>query len=160
MKTDIELLAKVSYSYRLRIIGRVRVPLPPMGEPTEVVGVVPHPELPRYLEDADVLLLPYRVDEFTRGILPAKTFEYFATGKPVVSTNLPSLIPYQELVYLSHTHEEFLANIERAVREPAELRDRRIEIARENTTDRWMDALSSWILAHLDGKHNSLEGAE
>jgi glycosyltransferase involved in cell wall biosynthesis len=156
-RIDVELLAKVSQQHLLRIIGAVRVPLPPMAEGTELLGVLPHPQLPRYLEDVDVLLFTYRVDEYTKGILPAKTFECFATGKPVVSTYLPSLLPYQGLVYVSQTHEEFLANIERAVDEPAELREKRIQVARENSADRWIDALSGWILNYMNGQNDSLE---
>ena len=63
-----------------------------------------------------------------------------------------------QLVYISKTHEEFLANIERAVSEPEALRERRIQIARENTKDRWMDALSGWILGCMNKQRDSLGG--
>ena len=151
-RIDVELLAKVSHKHLLRIIGPIRVRLPPLAPATELIKPVPHPELPRFLRDVDVFLLPYRVNEFTKAILPAKIFECFATGKPVVSTYLPSLLPYEGLVYLSHTHDDFLLNIERAVAEPPELREKRIAVARENTTDYWMDRLSRWIQVSLGGK--------
>jgi glycosyltransferase involved in cell wall biosynthesis len=148
-RIDIELLAKVSQKHVLRLIGALRVPMSSLAESAELIHLVPHPQLPQFLGDVDVFLLPYRVNEFTKGILPAKIFECFATGKPVVSTYLPSLLSYEGLVYISQTHEEFLANIERAVDEPEEKREQRIAVARENTTDRWMNELSSWILGHL-----------
>jgi len=145
-RIDTDLLADVSKKCRLRLIGRVRVPLPHMKDGTELLGVVSHLQLPAHLGDVDVFLLPYRVNEFTEGILPAKTFEYFATGKPVVSTFLPSLLPFEKLVYISRTHDEFLANIERAAGEASGLREQRIKLAKEHATERWMDMLSDWIL--------------
>lgn len=156
-RIDVELLGKVSWEYTLRIIGALRVPMPPLAESAELIDTVPHSQLPEFLRDVDVFLLPYRVNEFTKGILPAKIFECFATGKPVVSTYLPSLLPYEGLLYISQTHEEFLANIERAVDEPEEKREQRIAVARENTTDRWMNELSNWILSHLSRQDSSLE---
>ena len=153
-RIDVELLAKVSQQYALRIIGPVRVPLPALAQGTELVGAVSHTDLPHQLADVDVFLLPYRVNAFTEGILPAKVFECFAMGKPVVSTYLPSLLQYQDLIYLSRTHEEFLANIQRAVAEEKNLSDRRLEIAKQNSTDRWLEVLNGLILSWLDGRRD------
>lgn len=151
-RIDAELLAEVSRRYRLRIVGPVRVRLPGLAPSSEVRGQVPYPELPDHVRDVDVFVLPYRVDEYTVGITPAKIFECFATGRPVVSTYLPSLLPYEGLVYISRTHDEFLMNIDRALQESPALRERRIQIARANTTEYWVDALSQWILSALDAK--------
>jgi len=114
--------------------------------------MVPYPQVAENLKDVDVLLLPYRVSELTEGLFPAKLFECLATGRPIVSTYLPSLLPYERLVYISRTHEEFVENVARAIDEPQELGEQRIQVARENTTDRWMDALSNWLLTGLSEK--------
>lgn len=59
---------------------------------------VPYADLPLLLKSADVLLLPYKVNEFTKGIVPAKFVECLASGKPILATNLPSLEPYRALL--------------------------------------------------------------
>jgi len=52
---------------------------------------VPHRDIPQYLAAADVLVLPTRRDRHTaRYASPMKLFEYMATGRPIVATNLPS----------------------------------------------------------------------
>ncbi len=152
-RIDVELLRRVSHRHILRIVGPVSVPVPEMGKDTEWVGMVSHDRLPEALQDVDVWLLPYCLNEFTRGIFPYKLYECFATGGPVVSTCLPSLAPYAELVYLSQTHEEFLDNIERARAEPEELRQGRIDLARENSAEHWMELLENWIMHKLEERH-------
>jgi glycosyltransferase involved in cell wall biosynthesis len=149
-RIDAELLSRVSQEHILRIVGAVRIPLAPLAPNAEILEPVPYTQLPELLKGSDVFLFPYRVNEFTKGILPAKIFECFATGRPVVSTYMPSLLPYDQLVYISQNHEEFLANIEKALDEPPELRSQRIAVAKENTADHWMDQLSKWISSSLD----------
>jgi hypothetical protein len=148
-RIDVELLRQVSLSYPLRIVGPVSIPLPELAPGSEVLGMVPHQDLPCYLQGVDVFLFPYRHNAFTAGIFPFKLFECFATGRPVVATGLPNLTPYEDLVYLSQTHDEFLSQIERATHESPVLSARRIEVARQNSSEVWMDALSRWIMSHL-----------
>lgn len=150
-RVDVDLLAQVSRSHKLRIVGTVRTPRSLVGcsRETEVLGPVPHTALPGLLRDVDVFLFPYRIDEFIKGVVPAKLFECFATGNPVVSTCLPSLAGYSGLVYLSSSRDEFMANIERARHEPPERREQRIRLARENSTEHWMNELNTWILDGL-----------
>jgi len=58
-----------------------------------VEGFKPHKELPWYLAAADVLILPNSAkDENSRLYTsPLKLFEYMAAGRPIVSSDLPSL---------------------------------------------------------------------
>jgi glycosyltransferase involved in cell wall biosynthesis len=45
-----------------------------------------HADIPAYLQHADALLVPHRVDAFTDSLDPIKLYEYRAAGRPVVST--------------------------------------------------------------------------
>jgi len=47
---------------------------------------VPHQDLPLYLKAADVLVIPYSNDLFTNMVPHLKTFEYMASGTPIVAT--------------------------------------------------------------------------
>jgi glycosyltransferase involved in cell wall biosynthesis len=55
-------------------------------------GLIPPPQVAAILTQADVLVLPNRAsaisNEFTS---PLKLFEYMASGRPIVSSDLPSL---------------------------------------------------------------------
>lgn len=131
--TELELLAKVSHKYRLRLIGPVRLTLTGFSGTAEILGPVHYEKLPQLLAEADVLLLPYRKTTHNQGVLPAKTFECLATGKPTVVINLPSLEQYSRLFYLCGTHEEFLARIGETGREDAALVRDRLEIAAQHS---------------------------
>lgn len=59
----------------------------------ELVGYVPHNQIPNFLVDADVLVLPNsgksKISKYYTS--PLKMFEYMAAGKPIVASDLPSI---------------------------------------------------------------------
>jgi glycosyltransferase involved in cell wall biosynthesis len=88
----------------LRSLGNVRF-LPPC----------PHSQVPAIVGAFDVCLIPYRVNEYTRGLSPVKLYEYLAMGKPVVATNLPYLRREAAHIRIGETPQEFLAEIRAAL---------------------------------------------
>ncbi len=58
-----------------------------------IVGHKPHREIPIYLKAADVLVLPNQSGEAISELYtsPLKLFEYMASGRPIVASNLPSI---------------------------------------------------------------------
>lgn len=62
----------------------------------EVVPFVPHQEIARYLEQADILVMPYQRDLPHAGsISPMKLFEAMASGRPIIVSDLE---PIREIV--------------------------------------------------------------
>ena len=55
-------------------------------EESSFTGAVPYTDVPRWMGAADVLICPHRVDEFTLSLDAIKSFEYLASGRPVVAT--------------------------------------------------------------------------
>ena len=93
---DFELLAQVADAYRdasLVLIGpRVGMQTDPKAfEDTRPnvhwLHAKPHAQLPHYVAEMDVCLIPFRVTQLTRGVNPNKLYEYLSLGKPVVSTD-------------------------------------------------------------------------
>jgi glycosyltransferase involved in cell wall biosynthesis len=55
-------------------------------------GKVPHSDIPMYISTCDVLASPFPDYEHYRYYMsPLKIFEYMASKKPIISTNLPSI---------------------------------------------------------------------
>ena len=68
--------------------------------------------LPGYVKAFDVCIIPYKGKEFLESCFPTKSFEYFAAGKPVVSSYIPALEEFRHIIRLSKNKEEFVHHIE------------------------------------------------
>jgi len=90
-------------------------------------------EIPRYLKGFDVCLIPYRLVPRTLYANPVKLREYLATGKPIVSTPLPEVLAFGDLVEVATTAQEFLERIERCLRRPDAQSARRMTAVRDQT---------------------------
>ena len=60
----------------------------------------PYEELPDWLANSDVALLPLHQNEYTRYMFPMKFFEYLASGCSTVATAIPSLQPHSDVAQL------------------------------------------------------------
>ena len=101
-----------------------------------LVGQRPHAELSGYIREFDVCLVPYLNTEGTATVVPMKINEYLAMGKPVVSTDLPTVCDFndrhQVLLTAPNNAEQFVNAIEKALSLPcdaATVRSRR-EVAK------------------------------
>lgn len=50
-------------------------------------GLVPHFKVPEVLGEMDICIIPFKTNSLTDSISPVKLFEYWAMGKPVISTS-------------------------------------------------------------------------
>jgi UDP-galactopyranose mutase len=125
-RMDLELLAAVADArpdWQLVIVGPV-VKIDPASLPRRpnlhFLGGKLYTELPTYLANWDVALMPFARNESTRFISPTKTPEYLAAGKPVVSTSIRDVVrPYGDLglVRIADTPEDFVRACEAALTE-------------------------------------------
>jgi len=99
-----------------------------------LLGLKDYESLPLYLKGFDVCIIPYKLVEVTINARPLKLFEYMASGKPIVSTPLPSVLPYGKIIRIGSTKEEFIEQIEKSLQEKDNsLIQKRIDLARENS---------------------------
>jgi UDP-galactopyranose mutase len=79
------------------------------------LGMKRYEQLPAYLANWEIALLPFALNDSTRFISPTKIPEYLAGGKPVVSTPIQDVInPYgsQKLVSIAANGAEFVSAIQ------------------------------------------------
>lgn len=89
------------------------------------LGPKSYRDLPAYLAEWDVALLPFARNASTRFISPTKTPEYLAAGKPVISTSIRDVVnPYGErgLARIADTVDETVAAVEAVLAEDADER--------------------------------------
>ncbi|HEY4229312.1 MAG TPA: polysaccharide pyruvyl transferase family protein, partial [Thermoanaerobaculia bacterium] len=102
--------------------------------------------LPSYLASFDVATIPFRINPITLATSPLKLFEYFAGGRPVVTTPMPECAAFPE-VEIASDAAEFSAALARARakgKDPG-FRERLRALGRANS---W-DARADVVLAAL-----------
>lgn len=121
-------------------------------------GPKPHEELGSYLQRFDVCIVPYLKSAYTETVVPVKINEYLAAGKPVVSTDLPTVLEFNErhriLITSDNKCNEFLRGIEAALRLPNDpgMIARRRDVAALCDWNVQIEAMSNLVQTTLDQK--------
>jgi len=141
---DLELLAAIAAAFPAAslvligpTVGRVHPQSIFAAHPNvHWLGSKPHADLPHYMKELDVCLIPFRSNALTRGVNPNKLYEYLALGKPVVSTDFsPFVHRFAPHVRVGRTPAEVVAAVGECLRAPGDPEPRRA-IARQNTWER------------------------
>ena len=122
------------------------------------LGERPYSELPNYLHEFDVCLIPFKVTPLIIATHPVKIYEYLAAGKAVVTTDIPELLPMDNLCYIAKNKQDFLVKIDLALKENDEnLVQRRMDFASKNTWEQRFSDLYSVLnkIPSLDILHHN-----
>ena len=80
-----------------------------------VIGEREYEQLPSVCKYADIGLIPFVDSGLTQACNPLKLYEYLAAGLPVVSTDIPEVRHYDDVVFIGRTPDEFLAACDEAL---------------------------------------------
>jgi GT2 family glycosyltransferase len=103
-----------------------------------LLGEIPYHSLPGYLHSFDVCIIPFKINPLTEATNPVKFYEYLSAGKPVVSVELPELMPYSSsLVYIGKDNRSFLDAIKKALQDNTSVAvQERMKFAKCNTWEK------------------------
>lgn len=115
-----------------------------------LLGAKPHTELPAYVREFEVGIVPYRLSDYTENVYPTKLNEYLSMGIPVVASDLFEIrrfnAEHHDIVSVADDGAAFADAIQRAVRDNSqECADRRIEVARGNSWRSRIEKMSALI---------------
>jgi len=111
-------------------------------------GLTPYSELPRYLADFDVAMIPFKNTPLTQSVNPIKLYEYFAAGKPVLVTAIPELTRWEGLVYPFTTAEELVFSARVALKEEPAFAAKRQAVAAQHTWEAKVREMESLMRVH------------
>lgn len=127
-----EALTGVSFVY----IGPLLPPAKKIAKRKNVflLGERDYDQLPGYLQHADVGMMPFDANKYADlvgGLNPAKLYQYFACGKPVVASDWREIREMDTPVFLSKDAGSFTGNIRAAIEHPGDPAEY-VNIARAN----------------------------
>jgi glycosyltransferase involved in cell wall biosynthesis len=104
------------------------------------LGFHDYEKLPNYLKGFDVCLMPFRLNDWMRYSAPNKTYQYLASGKPIVSTDFPEVHHVEQVVHIAKNHTEFIEMVRRALNDKSDIgKAARQQVAFENSTEKWAE---------------------
>lgn len=77
-----------------------------------LLGRKDYASIPSYIKAWDVCINPYVLDKTAENCSPLKLYEYLATGKPVVSVDMPEARKFNGLIEIGTTYQDFLEKIQ------------------------------------------------
>jgi glycosyltransferase involved in cell wall biosynthesis len=127
--------ARAHPDWNFHLFGRVETDISEWADDPNIhcEGELPYAELSGRLASMDALIMPFKICPLTLATNPVKLYEYLASGIPVVSTRLPEVELFADLVYLAETAGDFTRQLEKAMAEddPAVASRRRAAAQRE-----------------------------
>jgi len=154
-RIDLELIEFVLETIKyatLLLVGPVQMKLGNLARHPRVVlsGKREYEEIPSFINKFDVALIPYRINKVTMAVYPVKLHEYLILGKPVVSTDLPEVRQFSNVIWVGHSKEEFARQVQEALADNDETkREKRVEVAKNNSWERRITDISNSIERYL-----------
>ena len=148
---DLELIREIARrrpDWNVLLIGKATVDTSILrGLPNvRLIGQKPYDSLPAYCRAFDVGIIPFRVDDLTTKANPLKLREYLAAGLPVVSSDLPEVRKYADVVRIAAGADGFIDAIEASLGERGEVAARtRIEAMKNESWEARVEEISELI---------------
>lgn len=154
---DIPLIQKIALSHpewSIVLIGPVRTDISKIESLKNVhlLGRKDYQKLPGYLKAFDICINPYILDGVAEGCSPIKLYEYLATGKPIVSVDMPEASNFKDLIKIAKDNKDFIYQIELSLKEDENMTKLRLKESEKHSWNERFKTEESIIQNLLESK--------
>lgn len=110
-----------------------------------ILGKRNYKDIPNYLQNCDVGIIPFQVNNLTNSITPIKLYEYMSVGLNVVSTNFKEMNYINSPAFIAKNYDEFCNYIEHAIENKDKNREENIQFAKENTWEKRFEEIQKLL---------------
>jgi glycosyltransferase involved in cell wall biosynthesis len=110
-------IAESDISLEFHLCGAVSVSGPDRLEEIENIhmyGEISYSDVPGFINEMDVMIIPFKITPIIQACDPVKFYEYSAMRKPTVTTALPELHRARDFTFVATNSEEFRQQIHNA----------------------------------------------
>jgi len=160
-RTDLDLLlfvAKNRPDYDIIIAGPLEngIDLGKSGLPeipnVYLEGSIPYLEVPEFLTSLDVCLIPHKDSPYSRSMNPLKVYQYLASGRPIVSTEIAGIERWGNMISIAGNYQDFVEKIDEAVHQDSqEASLQRVKAVKQDTWDFRVNQMFQTISRHIQG---------
>jgi len=98
------------------------------------LGRKSYEEVPMYIQQFAVGIIPHKVDRFIKSTNPMKMYEYLACQKPIISTAGGDIEQFKDQVIITNDFQEFNNSIQKALTDENEkAKQEKLEIIKEHS---------------------------
>lgn len=113
------------------------------------IGSIPHEQVPAYVHQFNICLIPYKASRYNEASFPLKFWEFMATGKPIIASGLPELKEYQHLIKYISSPQEFITAGEQLLANPRQGSAERRTLAQEHSWEKRVEQVLRLIKEHV-----------
>jgi teichuronic acid biosynthesis glycosyltransferase TuaH len=114
-----------------------------------LLGRKSYQEVPMYIQQFDLGIIPHKIDNFSKYTNPMKVYEYLACGKPVVTTPTADLEELSDIISLADDKLEFNQQINTILQKDIISAEKRLEIIKEHSWLKRVDKMLDLIYQKL-----------
>ncbi|EFX52430.1 glycosyltransferase, group 1 family protein [Streptococcus cristatus ATCC 51100] len=93
------------------LIGPISKASIPEHDRIHYLGSVPHEEIYHMIEDADVLIMPFRLNDIVEAVDPVKLYEYINFGKNILTVRYKEISRFEAFSYMYSDYSEYKENL-------------------------------------------------
>lgn len=128
----------------LKLAGPCEIALPESPY-IEYCGILNHAELQKFAMSADIMIMPFMINDLIRSVDPVKLYEYINFGKAIVSVRYPEVERFGDFCEFYNNTNELELAIRSAIDRRKYTEEQRLTFLASNTWGTRADDFSFWI---------------